>query len=164
MADYSLNIGDTAAVDIDCAIYPGEGTVRLADYAGRWVVLYFYPKDSTPGCTTEACEFRDRHADGAIGDDTAVLGVSRDAITSHQRFATKQELNFPLLSDPDEVLCRAFDVMQEKNMYGKKAIGVERSTFIIDPAGVVRALWRKVRVKGHVDAVLEQLAALKDAG
>ncbi|MDQ6951596.1 MAG: peroxiredoxin [Mariprofundales bacterium] len=161
MADYKLNIGDTAPTTIACATYPDSSETTLTDYAGKWVVIYFYPKDSTPGCTTEACEFRDRQANGGMDNGTVVLGVSRDTIASHQRFATKQELNFPLLSDPDEALCRAFDVMQEKNMYGRTTIGVERSTFIIDPAGVVRAVWRKVRVKGHVDLVLDKLTELK---
>ena len=161
MTDYSLNIGDAAPVDIACAVYPGGESKSLADYAGSWIVLYFYPKDSTPGCTTEACAFRDRVAEGV--ENTVILGVSRDSLASHQRFTDKQSLNFPLLSDGDERLCRAFDVIQEKNMYGRKTMGVERSTFIIDPAGVVRAVWRKVKVKGHVDAVMAELQRLQSA-
>jgi len=152
-----------APTDIGCSSYPDGTTTTLADYQNKWIVLYFYPKDSTPGCTTEACEFRDQHTAGSVDEEMIILGVSRDNIASHQRFASKQALNFPLLSDPEERLCRSFDVMQEKNMYGRKSIGVERSTFIIDPAGVVRAIWRKVKVKGHVDAVFEKLNQLKAA-
>jgi len=123
-------------------------------------VLYFYPKDSTPGCTTESCEFRD-----ALNDfrqlDAEIIGVSRDSLASHQRFAEKQALPFRLIADTEEALCKAFDVIQMKNMYGKQVRGIERSTFIIDPDGIVRRLWRKVRVKGHVQAVYEALQELR---
>ncbi len=159
MTDYALNIGDRAPGDVPFTLYPGEEERQLSDFSGQWLILYFYPKDSTPGCTTEACEFRDWTARGT--DGAQVLGVSRDSLKSHQRFSEKQGLNFPLISDPEEALCRAFDVIQEKNMYGRKTLGVERSTFIIDPQSVVRALWRKVRVKGHVAEVIARLQELQ---
>ena len=133
--------------------------VSLAGLKGKNVVLYFYPKDDTPGCTTEGCGFRDSNAAfrkaGAI-----VLGVSRDSLASHEKFKAKYEFPFDLLSDGDERLCRLFDVIREKNMYGKKVMGVERSTFLIDRTGVLRREWRKVKVDGHVDEVLEAVKAL----
>jgi len=138
----------------------GEQEIGLADLAGQYVVLYFYPKDSTPGCTREAQDFRDQLAkfkrQGAV-----VLGVSRDSLKSHENFRSKQGFKFDLLSDSDEVLCKAFDVIKEKNMYGKKLMGIERSTFIIDPEGVLRHEWRKVKVDGHVTEVLDTLKRLK---
>jgi len=158
MADYALNEGDRVP-DLAVAAWP-EGEVNLRELEGSWLVLYFYPKDSTPGCTTESCEFRD-----ALDDfrrlDAEVIGVSRDSLASHQRFAEKQALPFRLLSDTEEILCRAFDVIQMKNMYGKQVRGIERSTFLIGPDGIVRKIWRKVRVKGHVQAVYEALQALR---
>ena len=158
MADYLLNEGDRVP-DLSVPAWP-EGEVNLRELKGSWVVLYFYPKDSTPGCTTESCAFRD-----ALEDfrqlDAEIIGVSRDSLASHQRFAEKQGLPFRLLSDSDEALCKAFDVIQMKNMYGKQVRGIERSTFLIDPAGTVRRAWRKVRVKGHVQAVLEALQELR---
>ena len=134
----------------------GGTTTTLADYAGQWLVLYFYPKDSTPGCTTEGLDFnallpRFRK----LGAE--VLGVSRDSVKSHDNFCAKQGFAFPLVSDPDERLCKAFDVIKPKKLYGREFIGVERSTFLIDPAGVVRAAWRKVKVPGHAQAVLDTL-------
>lgn len=136
----------------------GGQTIALSDYSGRNVVIYFYPKDSTPGCTTEGQDFRDR-----IGQfqqrNTAILGISRDSVRSHENFKAKQEFPFELLSDADETVCRLFDVIREKNMYGRKVMGIERSTFLIDERGILRREWRKVRVKGHADAVL---AALED--
>lgn len=135
-----------------------QGEVCLSALRGQYVVLYFYPRDSTPGCTTEAQAFRDSLP--AFSDANAViLGVSRDSLKSHQRFSEKQELNFALLSDEDEAICLAYDVMKMKNMYGKQARGVERSTFLINPEGKLVALWRKVRVKGHVQEVLTTLNA-----
>jgi peroxiredoxin Q/BCP len=121
------------------------------------LIVYFYPKDSTPGCTTEAQDFRDRLADFAAQGYT-VVGISRDSVKSHDNFVAKQELNFALLSDADETVCKLFDVIKEKNMYGKKAMGIERSTFVIDTNGQISHEWRKVKVAGHVDAVL---AAIK---
>jgi thioredoxin-dependent peroxiredoxin len=137
----------------------GGQDVSLSSLKGKPVVLYFYPKDDTPGCTTESCGFRDHHAAfrkaGAV-----VLGVSRDAMASHEKFKAKYEFPFDLLSDADEKLCRLFDVIREKNMYGKKVMGVERSTFLIDGKGVLRQEWRKVKVDGHVEAVLAAVKAL----
>ncbi len=137
----------------------GGTTATLADHAGRWVVLYFYPKDSTPGCTTEGLDFNALLPEfDAL--DAGVMGVSRDSVKSHDNFCAKQGFRFPLVSDADEALCRAFDVIHEKNMYGRKVMGIERSTFLIDPEGRVARAWRKVRVPGHAGAVLE---ALKEA-
>ncbi|QDW65918.1 peroxiredoxin [Luteimonas granuli] len=138
----------------------GGATAKLCDHAGRWLVLYFYPKDSTPGCTTEGLDFNALLPEFAALD-ADVLGVSRDSVKSHDNFCAKQGFGFPLVSDADEALCRAFDVIREKNMYGRKVLGIERSTFLIAPDGRIARAWRKVRVPGHADAVLE---ALKEAG
>lgn len=135
----------------------GDGsTLKLADCKGQWVALYFYPKDSTPGCTTEAQDFRDiypqfreRHAQ--------VIGVSRDSEKSHANFAGKQALPFPLVADTDETWCQAFDVIHEKVLYGKRHLGVVRSTFLIDPTGKLVAEWRGVKVAGHAQAVLDAI-------
>jgi peroxiredoxin Q/BCP len=137
----------------------GEQTISLSDYQGRYVVVYFYPKDSTPGCTTEGQDFRDR-INAFRRNNTAVLGISRDSVKSHENFKAKQQLPFDLLSDADETVCSLFDVIREKNMYGRKVRGVERSTFLIDDLGVLRREWRKVKVKDHVDAVLEAIKEL----
>jgi len=158
MSEYRLNPGD-AAPDMELEVWP-DGRMRLSDLRGRWIALYFYPKDNTPGCTNEARDFRDSAADFEALD-AVILGASRDSIASHQRFAEKHELPFRLISDPDETLCQAFDVIQMKNMYGRQVRGIERATFLIDPDGVVRHVWRKVRVKGHVAEVLDTLRALK---
>jgi len=128
--------------------------IRLRDLRGQHVVLYFYPKDSTPGCTLEGQDFRDLHA-RFKRQKTVILGVSRDSIASHEKFRAKQNFPFDLLSDPDETLCRKFDVIQEKTLYGRKFMGVERSTFLIDANGKLRREWRKVKVKGHAAEVLE---------
>jgi thioredoxin-dependent peroxiredoxin len=129
---------------------------RLADTRDKWLVLYFYPKDATSGCTTQAQEFRDLHAKfrraGAL-----VLGVSRDSLKSHDKFRDKESLPFHLLSDVDEKLCRLFDVIREKSLYGRKYMGIERSTFLIDSSSVLRREWRKVKVAGHAQEVLEAL-------
>ncbi|EIF6296751.1 peroxiredoxin [Clostridium perfringens] len=128
----------------------------LSDYKGKNIVLYFYPKDNTAGCTTEACDFRDNiqnfHDLNAI-----ILGVSRDSLASHDKFITKLSLPFVLLSDPDEIACKLYDVIKEKNMYGKKYMGVERSTFLINKEGILIEEFRKVRVKGHIEKVLDKL-------
>ena len=137
----------------------GNKDISLSDYKGKKLVLYFYPRDSTPGCTTEGQDFRDAKA-RFTRQNTVVLGVSRDSIKSHENFSAKQKFNFDLLSDADEVLCTQFDVIKMKNMYGKKSLGVERSTFLIDEKGVLRQEWRKVRVKEHVEAVLAATKAL----
>jgi len=159
MADYTINPGDTAPADIELESWP-EGVLKLADLKGKWIVLYFYPKDSTPGCTTESCAFRDALPDFSAAD-AAIIGVSRNSVKSHARFTEKQGLNFPLLADTEEALCRAFDVLQLKKNYGREYLGIERSTFIINPEGEIAAAWRKVRVKGHVETVLETLKALQ---
>lgn len=155
---YTLNPGDTAP-DIELPVWP-EGRLKLSDLRGRWVVLYFYPKDSTPGCTTESCGFRDAGADFSAVD-ASIVGVSRDSLASHRKFFEARSLNFPLISDADELLCKAFDVMQMKMNYGKEYLGIERSTFLIGPDGVIREAWRKVKVDGHVDAVLARLTELR---
>ena len=137
----------------------GDKTLSLDDFKGSKLVIYFYPKDNTPGCTLEGQDFRDRYpAFQAAG--TAILGVSRDSVKSHENFKAKQEFPFDLLSDADEQLCRQFDVIHEKNMYGRKVMGVVRSTFLLDADGVLRHEWRKVRVKGHVDEVLAAAQSL----
>jgi len=136
-----------------------DGDVTLSALAGTPVVLYFYPKDNTPGCTTEACDFRDRMARvGAHG--AVVLGVSRDSLKRHENFRNKYDLNFPLLSDPEGEVHRLYDAWGEKKMYGRVSIGPIRSTVLIDAAGNVAQHWPKVRVKGHADAVIEALEAL----
>lgn len=137
----------------------GGQTLALKDYQGKNLVIYFYPKDSTPGCTTEGQEFRDLHAEFARLN-TAILGVSRDSVKSHENFKAKQGFPFELLSDADETLCRLFDVIKEKNMYGKTVMGIERSTFLIDAKGVLRAEWRKVKAAGHAAEVLAAVKTL----
>jgi peroxiredoxin Q/BCP len=137
----------------------GDKTVRLKDLRGKNVVVYFYPKDSTPGCTTEGRDFSDNHRKFARAN-TVILGISRDSLKSHENFKAKQEFPFDLLSDTDEKVCKLFDVIKEKNMYGRKVIGIERSTFLIDKEGRLNREWRKVRVKGHVDEVLDAAKAL----
>jgi len=121
---------------------------------GKKVVIYFYPKDSTPGCTTEGQDFRDLHAKFKR-QNAVILGVSRDSLASHEKFKAKQKFPFELVSDPDEVLCRKFDVIKEKTLYGRKFMGIERSTFLIDASGKLKKEWRKVKVKGHAAEVLE---------
>ena len=147
-----IDVGDAMpALDADT---DGGGRLSLAGLAGRKAVIYFYPKDDTPGCTTEAQGFRD-----AIGDfeaaGVAVVGVSKDPVASHDKFKTKHDLPFALVADVDGHLCEAFGVWVEKSMYGRKYFGIERATFLADADGVVRRVWRKVKVKGHVAEVLE---------
>ena len=137
----------------------GGNTAKLSDYRGQNLVIYFYPKDNTPGCTTEGQDFRDNYTKFRRRN-TVVLGVSRDSVASHDKFKEKQKFPFDLVSDPDEKLCKKFDVIKEKNMYGKKVMGIERSTFILDDKGVLRAEFRKVKVAEHVDAVLEEIKKL----
>ena len=136
-----------------------EGTFRLSDHAGHPVVLYFYPKDNTPGCTTEGQQFRDLYLQfaklGAI-----VAGVSRDSLKSHENFRSKMGFPFPLLSDPDEALCTQFGVIKMKNMYGKKVRGIERSTFVVDKSGKLAREWRGVKVPGHAQEVLDFVKTL----
>jgi len=133
--------------------------VQLKELRGKNVVLYFYPKDSTPGCTTEGRDFSALHAKFRR-QNTVIFGVSRDSIASHEKFREKQGFAFDLISDPDEKLCKQFDVIQEKSLYGKKFMGVVRSTFLIDENGKLRREWRKVKVKGHAEEVLDAVKAL----
>ncbi|WP_234554151.1 thioredoxin-dependent thiol peroxidase [Thermus caliditerrae] len=145
----------------DFALPDQDGRLhRLADYRGRWVVLYFYPKDDTPGCTKEACGFRDRMGDlqdlGAV-----VLGVSADGVESHKRFAEKYGLNFPLLADPERQAILAYGAWGKKKLYGKEYEGVLRQTFLIDPEGRIVKVWRKVSPEGHAEEVAEALKALR---
>ena len=138
----------------------GDKTIKLSDFKGeKNVVIYFYPKDSTPGCTTEGQDFRDNYRK-FTSRKTAILGVSRDSLKSHENFKAKQSFPFDLISDADESLCKLFDVIKMKNMYGKQVRGIERSTFLIDKDGVLRAEWRKVKVKGHVEDVLNAVKEL----
>ena len=137
----------------------GDKIVSLKDFKGTNLVIYFYPKDSTPGCTLEGQDFRNQFTDFKK-TGTAILSVSRDGLKSHEKFKAKQAFPFDLLVDEDEALCRQFDVIHEKNMYGRKVMGIVRSTFLIDSTGVLRKEWRKVRVKGHVDDVLEATRSL----
>lgn len=132
----------------------GDKTIQLKSLRGKKVVIYFYPKDATPGCTTEGQDFRDLHA-RFKRQNAVIFGVSRDSLASHEKFKEKQKFPFDLISDPDEKLCRQFDVIQEKTLYGRKFMGVERSTFLIDEAGKLRQEWRKVKVNGHAEEVLE---------
>jgi peroxiredoxin Q/BCP len=137
----------------------GDKTLSLEDFSGRKLVVYFYPKDNTPGCTLEGQGFRDHYQDFQKAN-TDIIGVSRDGLNAHENFRSKQEFPFDLLSDTDEALCRQFDVIHEKNMYGRKVMGIVRSTFLIDGDGILRGEWRKVRVKGHVEEVLEAAQSL----
>jgi peroxiredoxin Q/BCP len=131
-----------------------QGDINATSLRGRCAVLYFYPKDNTPGCTTEAQDFRDCYED-FLKADCQVVGISRDSLASHENFIQKQNLPYPLISDPDETLCQLFGVMKMKNMYGKQVRGIERSTFLIDSQGVLVQEWRGLRVPGHVDEVLQ---------
>lgn len=157
MAD-EVTVGTKAP---DFSLPDQSGTaVTLKSLKGKWVVLYFYPKDDTPGCTKESCDFRDSYTKitktGAV-----VLGVSLDGAESHRKFIQKHSLPFPLLSDEEATVSKAFGVYKLKNMYGKKYWGIERSTFVIDQAGLIKAVFRKVKVDGHVEEIV---AALKDKG
>ncbi len=153
-------IGQTVA-PFTAAATGGE-TVNSAALRGRWLLLYFYPKDATPGCTSEGRDFRELHGE-FLAAGAVLYGVSRDSLASHEKFRAKEGFPFALISDPDETLCRLFDVIRPKKLYGKDVIGIERSSFLIDPDGVLRREWRKLRVEGHARAVLaalrEELAA-----
>ena len=135
------------------------GVFRLSSQRDKIVVLYFYPKDSTPGCTTEAQQFRDLH-DRFVAVDTVIVGISRDSVKSHENFKAKQALPFELASDADETVCQLFAVMKMKNMYGKQVRGIERSTFVIDRNGLLRREWRGVKVPGHAQEVLDFVTSL----
>lgn len=135
-----------------------EKEFSLNDFKGQRVILYFYPKDNTSGCTQEACDFRDNI--NRLTSYATVIGISPDSIKSHKSFKEKQSLNFILLSDPEHKLAEKFEVWKEKSMYGRKCMGIERSTFIIDKNGKIEKEWRKVKVKGHVDEVIGYLSAI----
>jgi len=153
-ATAELKIGDAApAFD---ALDDLGARHRLSDHRGRTVVLYFYPKDNTPGCTKEACDFRDNYK-AFLKKGAVVLGVSPDSAKTHQGFKTKHDLHFPLLADEDKTLCRAYGVWQEKTLYGRKFMGVVRSTFVIGPDGKLKDVVRKVSVDGHAKAMLEAI-------
>lgn len=139
----------------------GGQTVQLSALKGRQLVLYFYPKDSTPGCTTEGQGFRDRHAE-FLAANTLVFGVSRDGLKSHENFKAKQGFPFDLISDKDEQLCQLFEVIKLKKLFGHEHMGINRSTFLIDRDGVLRQEWRGVKVPGHVEAVLDAARALHE--
>jgi peroxiredoxin Q/BCP len=151
----------TTGIKVPAFTAPATGgeTWRLQDAAGRKLVIYFYPKDMTSGCTRESQDFRDQHpAFRKAG--TQIVGVSRDSVASHEKFREKEKLPFPLLSDSDERLCKLFDVIKEKSLYGRKYLGIERSTFLLDAKGVLRHEWRKVKVPSHVEEVLEAAQSL----
>jgi thioredoxin-dependent peroxiredoxin len=149
-----LNIGDKAP---DFSLDSDEGRkISLKDLKGKKVVLYFYPKDDTPGCTKEACSFTENF-DRIKKAGAVVLGVSADSTESHKKFKNKYGLNFPLLSDPDREVIKKYDVWKEKNMYGKKSMGIERTTFVIDESGKIKHIFPRVKVEGHTDEVLEKL-------
>ena len=146
-----------------CPIFKGDSTsnktISNKDFLGKNLVIYFYPKDSTPGCTTEGQDFRDNYKTFKKLN-TDILGVSRDSVKSHENFKQKQSFPFELLSDPEEIMCKDFDVMKLKSMYGKEYIGVDRSTFLISSEGKIIKEWRSVKVKGHVDEVLDEVKKL----
>ncbi len=149
---------DKPAPDIELPATGGKN-IKLSDLLGKNVVLYFYPKDNTPGCTTEGQHFRDLHGQ-FTKSGSVVFGISRDSLKSHENFKAKMSFPFELLSDIEEIACKAFDVIKMKNMYGKKVRGIERSTFVIDANGIVRREWRGVKVPGHVQEVLEFVTTL----
>ncbi|MBD9589813.1 peroxiredoxin [Pseudomonas hormoni] len=152
---------DQPVADFEAPATSGQ-TVSLASLKGKQVVIYFYPKDSTPGCTTQGQGFRDQ-LDAFKAANTEVFGVSRDSLKSHENFKAKQAFTFELISDKEEALCQLFDVIKLKKLYGKEYMGVDRSTFLIDKDGVLRQEWRGVKVPGHVDAVLAAAQALNKA-
>ncbi|MFJ4606706.1 peroxiredoxin [Pseudomonas atacamensis] len=152
---------DQPVADFTAPATSGQ-TVSLSELKGKQVVIYFYPKDSTPGCTTQGQGFRDLYA-AFKAANTEVFGISRDSLKSHENFKGKQEFPFELISDKDEAVCQLFDVIKLKKLYGKEYLGVDRSTFLIDKDGVLRQEWRGVKVPGHVDAVLAAAEALNKA-
>ncbi|MGH8551041.1 MAG: peroxiredoxin [Methylococcales bacterium] len=156
----TINVGHPVP-DFEAASTGGQ-TVKLSGLRGKNLVLYFYPKDQTPGCTRESCDFRD-HLSEFEALNTVILGVSRDTLKSHEDFRVKQCLPFDLLSDPDETLCRLFDVIKMKTMYGKQVLGIERSTFLIDREGNLAYEWRKVKVDEHIAEVLEKIGQIQAA-
>lgn len=153
----ALEIG-TNAPDFTADIENGK-QLSLSDHRGKWVILYFYPKDNTPGCTKEACSFRDNMSEiTKLGAE--VIGVSPDTIKSHEKFIAKFDLNFHLVADPEKEICKAYDILGEKKMFGKVSFGVIRSTYIIDPEGIVRYVYKRVKVAGHTEQVMKRLEKL----
>ena len=142
------------------ALSTGDKAVKLSDYQGKYLLVYFYPKDNTPGCTQEGQAFRD-NIDKFTELNTVIVGVSRDTVRVHEGFKCKQEFPFDLLSDADEKLCELFDVIKMKSMYGKQVRGIERSTFLIDPQGTLICEWRKVKVKNHINEILQVITKAK---
>lgn len=157
MVDSPFALNDT--VPDFSASMTGNKTFRLSNYKGKNLVLYFYPKDNTPGCTTEGLQFRDLYPQFKEAN-SEIFGISRDSIASHENFKAKLDMPFDLISDPDETICNMFDVMKMKNMYGKQTRGVDRCTFIIDASGKLVKEWRGVKVPGHVNEVLEFMKAI----
>ena len=154
----TLQVGEKAP---DFSLPDQEGTIRrLRDYRGRWVVVYFYPQDDTPGCVKEACSVRDR-LDDLAREGVTVFGISKDSVTSHRRFADKYGLHFPLLADSDRTTIVAYGAWQRKNLYGKPGWGTARMTFLIGPSGRIAKIWPKVTPEGHADEILQALSALR---
>ena len=153
----TLDLGDKAPVFN--AQTDGGGSLSLTSLTGKIIILYFYPKDDTPGCTTEACGFRDALPD-FFGIGAEIIGVSKDSVARHDKFKTKHDLPFTLIADEDGAICEAYGVWQQKKNYGKTYMGIVRSTFLIDPTGKITAAWRNLRVKGHVEKVLEEAQKL----
>ena len=153
-----INVGDKAPDFI--AVTDNGNAFRLSENFGSWIVLYFYPKDNTPGCTKEACSFRD-NMDRITSYNAKVYGISFDSTNSHTNFKEKHSLNFPLLSDPDKEIATKYEVFGEKTMFGKTILGLKRSTFIIDPEGIIRWAKRSVKVDGHTDEVISKLQQLQ---
>lgn len=150
----TMNIGDL--VSSDTFIATGGLNTNFQAYHGQWIILYFYPKDATSGCTLEGQIFRDKYAE-FLAHQSIIFGVSRDSLKSHEKFKAKENFPFELISDSDEKLCNLFEVIKTKSMYGKQYLGIERSTFLIDPKGVIKHVWRNVKVKGHADEVFDTL-------
>lgn len=150
----TLNVGDKAP---DFTLPSDENKpVTLSHFQGKKVILYFYPKDNTPGCTSEACDFRDSLTQFA-NQDTVILGVSKDSPTQHKKFKQKYTLPFTLLADEQGNVCEAYGIINKKSMFGRTFLGIQRSTFLIDEKGIIRAIWRKVKVTGHIKQVLDEL-------
>ncbi len=150
-----LNVGDKAP-DFDLPVTGGETRLRLKDLRGKKIIVYFYPKDDTPGCTKEACSFNE-HLGPITSSGAVVLGISADSVESHERFLSKYGLKFRLLSDPEKKAIKAYGVWKSKSLYGRTFMGIERSTFVIDEKGKIAAIFRKVKVDGHTEQVMEQL-------
>ena len=149
------------APDFSAEIEGGD-KITLNEHLGKWIVLYFYPKDNTPGCTKEACAFRD-NMERIVGQGAMVLGVSPDNPASHDKFKDQHDLNFSLISDPDKAICEKYDIIGEKKMFGKSYKGVIRTTYIIDPEGMIAHKWSNVKVNGHVEQVIKKLKELQES-